>query len=849
MTRRDGSTALVALILALACVLRAYGLETAARAAETDDPTHIDGLRDADSLRRFVLFGELSDPSGKRAGAYRQEPSFASSAVLPLSEPAAPSYRTRINGLRDADSLRRFVLLGELSDPSGKRAGAYRQEPSFASSVAALFSQPTARNEPTETERPPNVDFLSLRILDGFSNGDEGFPSSPSADDDRPQIPELNLIGDWEPPSSNDFVFLTPGQSPDPRWLALRFGWWGIKTDGSRTKVGEYQDFDSSPFFDADVLHSDGVRTIDLFVTGLDLETYQTGLDYFGPELQADLDLQEYLHRLDHDPLTNMGDLQSGEEIVREDLNVGEDYAIRVEDLKTSFRGKLTENIKLRLNFHLLRKHGERQANAVRHCAGGIPQVPGGLPQNTCHVLSQRQRIDWQTVSIEPVVEGDFGPVRAEYSRPMRVFNRNDQVVLRPFGVHFPTDLPYAFVPENVTQIDRLKLAVDLLSSTSFYARLQTGDTQNRFRQTHRRFYGFDLRLTNRSWDGVTLTGYATLNEQRNQSLPFLLPVEEDALAVKTSLIPPYGIRHPIDYFRRKVGAEASWRPFQRGAAFRGFTLTTGAEQGLIDRRFADYVVQVPEEPPGPVIDQERTAFTTFHVGASHRWSPSLDTYVRYRLRVTKDPLFAVNRYYGFSNTNLPEEENLIQFGGTWMPASNFLATATVGLQDRHHHSEVADFEEDNYPMTFTLWYAPAPKWSLSAGYGFYSTWIDQDITFPSDTPGVSVGDTRPWSYGGRGDVVSLGGSYGWTQRLTLSGGLQLVRTRDAIDPLAPWPDLGQNFDVIVNRTRVTGGIDWCLREDVSSYFRYLFEDYEDKSTPFNSGSAHMFLAGLTVAY
>ena len=630
--------------------------------------------------------------------------------------------------------------------------------------------------------------------------------------------------------------------------LALRYGWWVVATDGELAKVGEYQDLDSGPFADVDALFSDGVRSVDLFATSTDAEGTQAHFDYFGPHLQADIDFQQFLHRLDHDPLDNMGVLESGEEIVREDLNAGEDYAIRVEELKTSFKGKLTKNIKMRVNFRVLHKQGQRQANAVQHCFGGVPQQ-GPLPDNNCHVLSQRQRIDWTTVRLEPVIEADFGPIRAEYSRPMRFFSQSDQVVVRDFGLHNPTDRPYAFVPENFTQVDRLKLGADLGANSRFYGRLQYGDTQNRFRRTHRTFYGFDLRLTNQTFDRVTLTGYATLNEQRNQNVPFLLPEEEAALAVPTSLVPPYGIRRPIDYFRRSVGADATWRPFQEGHSLRGLSLTLGTEQGVLERDHAQYVIQDLANPPGPVVDQQRTVYTLVNASTSLRWSPTLDTFVRYKVRATEDPLFAVNRYYGYTNTSLPQQENLAEVGGTWTPATNFLTTVSVGFQNRQHHSDIANFEEDDYPMTFTLWYAPTPKWSLSAGYGFYSNWIDQDITFPSDTPDVSVGDTRRFSYGGRGRVLSVGGSHAWTRQLTLSGGVQLVWARDAMNPLEPWPDLAGYSDVIVNRARVTGGVDWHPRDRIAAYFRYIWEDYDDQSATYNSGTAHMLLTGLTATF
>lgn len=277
--------------------------------------------------------------------------------------------------------------------------------------------------------------------------------------------------------------------------------------------------------------------------------------------------------------------------------------------------------------------------------------------------------------------------------------------------------------------------------------------------------------------------------------------------------------------------------------------MTLGAEQGLLERDNAQYIIQDLDNPPGLVVDQKRTVYSQLRAGTALRWSPALETYVRYKLRVTEDPLFAVNRYYGYTNTNLPERENLVEVGGTWTPTMNFLASVSIGLRNRANHSEVAEFVEENFPMTFTLWYAPTSKWSLSAGYGFYSNWIDQDITFPSDTPDVAIGDTRRFSYGGRGRVLSVGAAYVCTRQWTFSAGTQFVWTHDAMNPLEPWPDLAGYSDVIVNRTRVTGGVDWSPRDRVSLYFRYVWEDYDDASAIFNSGRAHMLLTGLSGTY
>lgn len=639
----------------------------------------------------------------------------------------------------------------------------------------------------------------------------------------------------------------TVGQFYPYRGTAARLGYWIVDARGSPTKVGEYQGLESSLFWDVDRLSSDGVRSLDLIATGLDDESTVVDLSFFGPMLSADFEFQRYPHRLDHVPLTNMPTLTPTDQIVAEDLNAGEDYAIRVQEIKTAFKGNFSENTKVRVNVNVLRKFGGRQANTMQHCANSADGI-----NTACHVTSRRQRIDWLTVKVEPVVETRIGPIRAEYSRPMRVFSQSDQLITANYGDFFTYgwgEEAYAVVPDGYSQADRLKLGVDLGAATTFYVNTQVRDTENRLRETHRKSYGFDARLTNRSWDCVKLTAYAALNDQTNQNLPFFLSEEQTALGIDTVLIPPYGIRHPINYFRTRLGADASWYPFRRGGTLRGLGVTVGAEFGRIERSYATYVIQIPEEPPGPVVDEESTNYVSGHIDTSMRWSPCLETFLRCKIRSTKDPLFGVNRYTGSTNTSLPNQEDLIEVGGTWMPSTKFLASATVGLANTSNDSDITFFEENNYPMTFTAWYQPTPCWSLSAGYGYYSNWIDQDISFPSDDPLNQTGDVRRWNYGGRGQVVNFGSDYAWSEKLVLVGEVEFVHSIDAFDPFEPWPDLPAYSDVVVDRTRVTAGIDWLMSGRISTYFRYVFEDYDDKSASYNTGSAQMFLAGFSGAY
>ena len=73
--------------------------------------------------------------------------------------------------------------------------------------------------------------------------------------------------------------------------LDARAGYWASHTEGSPVKVGEYQDLRPSPFYDLDMLRSDGNRTLNSSVTGTDQETNALSLNYFGPALEANVEL------------------------------------------------------------------------------------------------------------------------------------------------------------------------------------------------------------------------------------------------------------------------------------------------------------------------------------------------------------------------------------------------------------------------------------------------------------------------------------------------------------------------------------------------------------------------------
>ena len=470
-------------------------------------------------------------------------------------------------------------------------------------------------------------------------------------------------------------------------------------------------------------------------------------------------------------------------------------------------------------------------------------------------------------MEIQPAVEAEFENVTVEYSRTMRSFGQGDESVDRmytrfgfsPASGTLGPDYEYAIVPDNFTQIDRLKVGATLTDCNRFYGNLFYGDTKNEFRDTHRTFNGFDLRLMNTSFDNFDLTGYASRYAEDNELPTTFLTAPPLAPA---NTYDQTSLRHPLDYTRTRAGLKGKWEPFgDRGSChpsygfWDGTSLAAGYEYYLLERDFAIY--NTTPVPPGP-FKQPDTITHQIEFGPTTRWSRRLETFTRYKVQFIHVPLIGVSEYsdedpdiQGAFNSNQPEQVHSVELGGTWTLADNLMATAQFNIVNSWQDSQYANFTENDYPMVFTVWYAPSPRLSLTSGYAYYSNWIDQDITLGANRGVPADTDTTRWNYAGENHLVSFNASYAWTECVQLVAGYEWDRGSNvfglpALQDGADWSLLPSLSDVIVETNRVTAGVDWQPYKNMNLYLRYIYFDYNDISSGLDSGTTHMVLAGAT---
>ncbi|MGA2064546.1 MAG: hypothetical protein ABSG86_06245 [Thermoguttaceae bacterium] len=730
--------------------------------------------------------------------------------------------------------------------------------------------------------------------------------------------------------------------------LDVRMGYWASHTTGSPVKVGEYQDLASSLFYDVDMLRSNGTRTLDFTANGTDPDANNVYLHYFGPGLagqglEANVNYQSFIHNLGHDNLgqfTDSGGTNNntdngatganirGQQFLRQDFNPGEDYAIRVQEFKANFKAELTPDLRIRLDVWGIDKEGTRQVNSMQECyphtyatidptTTSLPaQSAGGT--NHCHILSQSQHIDWQTTEVKPVVEWNLGPVVIEYSRPMRTFTQDDQTVYRFYDFEgvTPGSKPYSLVPDNTTQIDQFKLNVLVNEDNRFYGFFYTGNTRSEGEAVlpsgeladevnNRRMTGADIRWTNTTIDNVTITPYARYVKETN-----LFSEEADTT-------------FPINYERSQAGVRTLWRPFGGGFGLGGLAIKAEYEYGDLHRANLDFPQDGigPAGGPGPSIaageiDEEHTRSNIFSIGPTVRWSPQFDTYLKYKYYDTQDALYAVAyhnpssrdsppySYAGLStNSALPEYDNIIELGGTWLPNDRFMLNGWIGFDMQSQsegqlvinntfapsasRTEALTSKTDNYPCGLNGSYRAGDKWTLNFGAAYFTNWIDQDVTFsPGSDHGFGGTVTPPFpagpnqygallnrlAYGGRAGVFNLGATYRLSPRLRFQAQGEYVHGIDSAYQLSGDPNFPQTNaatasipgifrdDVVI--TRVSAGIDYLVSKRCTAYFRYVLFDYQDSADKTQlaastlpvdglplSGTSNLFLTGLNATF
>ena len=165
-----------------------------------------------------------------------------------------------------------------------------------------------------------------------------------------------------------------------------------------------------------------------------------------------------------------------------------------------------------------------------------------------------------------------------EYSRTMRSFQQADEP---PLGDYRAGLAPYGLGAMGYQQLRHRELHRDrsgqdvepIGRDTDMYVIGWVGNTHNQFRESDRKFYGVDGRITNQSIDGLTVTGYAKTNTQDNSAdtLSLNSPYPDNPYLLESVSPQQFyynastGDNNYLGLVNRDataVGVKSRWRPF-----------------------------------------------------------------------------------------------------------------------------------------------------------------------------------------------------------------------------------------------------------------------------------------------
>jgi len=706
----------------------------------------------------------------------------------------------------------------------------------------------------------------------------------------------------------------------NPSGIAARFGWWGVERHGSPSVIGEWQSTDSSPFWDIDGLYTNGTRTLNYTATGTDNESTKATVQYYGPKSQGFLDFTRFIHAEEHVGFDNMNASAlvpgagpgSGQPVIAQDLTKGQDFAIRVNQYEMKYKYNLVGQpnkdsswVTAGINIWDQQEFGDRQASGTTHCFTAKLSVTPGQ-QASCHLVSQVQSIDWNTFEVTPVLEAQFGRINIQYSHTLRTFSAHDETVLATYtdgGANILgaatapySQFPYDVVPGSTTNIDKVRIGIDVNDHNHVYAYGYFSEIENSEAGVSRELGGADVRWTNTDIKGLNLTTYfKNYNQSGNRPTAFTSPDFTQGLTAKQVAAELGGLRDPYGFNRYTAGEKFSWRPWTADCAslLSRLCFTGGYEFDYLIRTNENfYNPSLSALPPAyyatatsPILYQPNTTTNSLYVGVQVPWTDSIHAYANYKLKFIRDALVGITLDSGAVNSNLPDLENIFEFGADWFPSTCFGASfnqsfdissreggpqAVSGFPPTivaNSAGDVLNFGEQSYSTTLVTWYKPVDKLILTANADYFTNWIKQNIIIGDDGFGSSTGAgssfvsyspyTSPWNYGGTAVEFGGGVSYKLNRDLRFTADYEITFGKDVItsgglvysagSPVVnTFIPLGGYSPVRNVMQQAKVGLDWRPRERMIVFVAYQFIDFEDRSDSANSGSMNMFMGGMT---
>jgi len=553
-----------------------------------------------------------------------------------------------------------------------------------------------------------------------------------------------------------------------------------------------------------------------------DEQVYYAGLD-LERIVRTEFQSNRFIHRLDHDPLTNVDpDPEAQHEFPFVDSNPDDVYSTTRTEIinKTDLVIPSIPNLKIKSQVRYVHENGSQQARTSDHCT-------------VCHIEAQTQGIDQKTRDFIIGAEYKTKGVAVSYSHLGRSFENKANPVYHeytnPYGsLVFSGTQEFAHIPDSEKNADTLKAKVDAVKNASLFGSYTIAKVKNKNNNGDADIKNFLSRFRALLGKGFNLTLRYASNKYENNLDPDY-PFDTDTL-----------VANHLSKDGYTLGADASYRiPKQK------IHLRAGLDYNSLKRNYS-WGIDVEEEEKD-LMDKylQEMKTTTYRLGVTFYPSLKIKGFLRYKGKSIENPLGVphsaeenpVDPTTERFMTNLYTDINLFSAGVSVIPANRFALTANYfynsGKNDQINSSQ------KRHNIVFSLWYALTNKVAITAAYTYldekivnsliYGTqyeWQDQrfaredkDVPYNKKVNVFLVAlDCRPSdNFSIFGDFSVTAGKSDW-----VSTGIEGVE--------ADTSGLADLSDQDIIHYRISAGANYFFMKNVSVFGKWKYEDYKDKA-------------------
>jgi opacity protein-like surface antigen len=595
---------------------------------------------------------------------------------------------------------------------------------------------------------------------------------------------------------------------------------------GLRGFLGDKSSFDLSGKF----YHKD---ELDYFA-GLDLERI----------VRTEIQANRLLHRMDHDPLTNVDpDPAAQAEFPFVDSNPDDVYSTARTEIinKTDLVLPFFPNLKIISQVRYVHENGQQQARALDMCT-------------VCHVEAKTQGIDQRTRDFILGAEFKTKGIAVSYSHLGRSFESKASpvyhVFTNPYGsLVFAGNQEFAHIPDSEKNADTLKAKIVPMKNASLFGSYTLANVKNKHNNGKADIKNFLSRFRAVLAKGLNITLKFLDNKYENKQNP--------NFAFDSNIL----TANHLSKDGYTLGADASYRiPKQK------IHLRAGFDYSSLKREFswADAVEDEEKSIMDKYLKEMKT--TTYRAGATYYPSSKIKGFLRYKRKDIENPLGVpiiaaenpVDPTAERFMSNLYTDIDLLSAGVSAMPVNRLSFSANYFYNSSKNDTINSSQKRNNFVLS--LWYALSGKVSLTASYSYLDDKLVNSLIYGTE---YEYGGERfarediDVPYNKKMNVFLIALDFRPTDDFSLFCDISSTKgTADwessGLIPGVITSDLASFSDQDLIHYRISAGASYGFLNNISVFGKWKYEEYKDRAFIVHgeggysdSGKYHMLYLGF----